>query len=384
MGPAIAGTAYQMLQPPLGSALAANYRLVADREAERKINQALAIYSGQLGIEMGLSKQQRETIKQEVQALPGFDKWDTDRQLQAIMGAVHKFNLPVTARTRLGQPVEIKLKGVEKPIFASFDPDSGRYVYEGEQIPMSMIEDINLDAGIGGGLAGMQLEAALERFRRDKGREPTAAEREKLIEAARMTPLHSSTIEQRNLRGQIDRATLEALQKMAVHPTQIGPAERLRSDYMKESMDFEKRKGSFTTLLALSKDHTPGSDLGMVFAWMKMLDPPSVVREGEQELARRAASMSSRVRTIIDRWWEGKILTPEQRQDFLKQARTIYREFERYQNRTQVYYRKQAEMIGVPVDFVVRSRTEGVVEPESESDPELDAIMKELDALEGK
>jgi hypothetical protein len=41
-------------------------------------------------------------------------------------------------------------------------------------------------------------------------------------------------------------------------------------------------------------------------------------------------------------------------------------------------------MIGVPVDFVVRSRTEGVVEPESESDPELDAIMKELDALEGK
>ncbi len=54
-------------------------------------------------------------------------------------------------------------------------------------------------------------------------------------------------------------------------------------------------------------------DLGAMFAFMKALDPTSVVREGEQERFQSTASLPTSMVNTLNKWATGKTLQPEQR-----------------------------------------------------------------------
>ncbi len=64
----------------------------------------------------------------------------------------------------------------------------------------------------------------------------------------------------------------------------------------------------------------PGAfgDLGILFDYMKALDPTSVVREGEQERFKATGALTTRAANALNSLVTGKTLTPEQRQDVLK------------------------------------------------------------------
>lgn len=64
-------------------------------------------------------------------------------------------------------------------------------------------------------------------------------------------------------------------------------------------------------------------DLSMIFAFMKMLDPGSVVREQEFANAQNAAGVPDQVRNAYNRAMSGQRLNPSQRGDFLRQARDL-------------------------------------------------------------
>lgn len=61
-------------------------------------------------------------------------------------------------------------------------------------------------------------------------------------------------------------------------------------------------------------------DLSMIFAFMKMLDPGSVVREQEFANAQNAAGVPDQIRNAYNRAMSGQRLNPNQRADFLRQA----------------------------------------------------------------
>lgn len=65
-------------------------------------------------------------------------------------------------------------------------------------------------------------------------------------------------------------------------------------------------------------------DISLVFSYMKLLDPGSVVREGEQALARNAAGVPDIVRNQYNRLLKGETLAPAQRKDFAKRAVELY------------------------------------------------------------
>jgi len=67
----------------------------------------------------------------------------------------------------------------------------------------------------------------------------------------------------------------------------------------------------------------PAGDLSLVFSFMKMLDPGSVVREGEFANARNAAGVPDRVLNLYNNLREGEILNPKQRGQFLAQANEL-------------------------------------------------------------
>lgn len=72
-------------------------------------------------------------------------------------------------------------------------------------------------------------------------------------------------------------------------------------------------------------DSGPG-DLGLIFNYMKMLDPGSVVREGEFATAENAGGVGQQISNIYNKIVNGERLTPELRQQFLKAAESLYSE----------------------------------------------------------
>jgi hypothetical protein len=66
-------------------------------------------------------------------------------------------------------------------------------------------------------------------------------------------------------------------------------------------------------------------DIAGVFSFMKLLDPGSVVREGEFATAQNAAGVPDIARNAYNRALSGQRLNPKQRADFLAQAEAIYR-----------------------------------------------------------
>lgn len=159
-----------------------------------------------------------------------------------------------------------------------------------------------------------------------------------------------------NLRRQVNSPDMS--------PAQFNMANRLADDFARDSKDFVARAQSYGTVLAAGKEQTPASDLSMIFAYMKMLDPGSVVREGEFATAQNAAAIPDRIRNVYNRVINGTRLTPEQRGDFTKQARSIYDSAKSRQNALVKTYSGRAVATKVPVDMVVTDYSAGV-EPAS-------------------
>jgi hypothetical protein len=72
-----------------------------------------------------------------------------------------------------------------------------------------------------------------------------------------------------------------------------------------------------------SRDDAAG-DISLVYGFMKMLDPGSVVREGEYATAQNAAGIPDRVRNMYNQAISGERLTPGQRTQFKGQAKAHF------------------------------------------------------------
>ena len=71
---------------------------------------------------------------------------------------------------------------------------------------------------------------------------------------------------------------------------------------------------------------TPASaagDISFIFQYMKMLDPGSVVREGEFATAQNAAGVDQQIQNLYNRALSGQRLNPRQREDFLNSANQL-------------------------------------------------------------
>ena len=95
-------------------------------------------------------------------------------------------------------------------------------------------------------------------------------------------------------------------------------------------------------------------DLSLIFSYMKVLDPGSSVREGEQATAQNARGVPSMIRSVYNRLMTGETLEPDQRKDFVSRAKAqvdsqlpIFRSLESH-------YRGKAERAGIDPRDVIR------------------------------
>ena len=122
--------------------------------------------------------------------------------------------------------------------------------------------------------------------------------------------------------------------------TNFNNTNKLRQEFTKNSKDFLKIQNSYANVLSASEDGTGGSDLSLIFSFMKILDPGSVVRETEFANAQNATGVPSRIRNLFNRIAEGSRLNPVQRRDFVNQAKKLFQtRFRAHLQREQTYKR---------------------------------------------
>ena len=107
----------------------------------------------------------------------------------------------------------------------------------------------------------------------------------------------------------------------------------IRQEFTKASGEFVKVRDSFGRIQAVSSDPSPAGDLALIFNFMKMLDPGSVVRESEFATAENTAGVPTRIRNIYNKILSGEKLAPQQRADFLEQANNLFQSQLRFQQR---------------------------------------------------
>jgi hypothetical protein len=106
----------------------------------------------------------------------------------------------------------------------------------------------------------------------------------------------------------------------------LADVDRLRSQFTGLSKTFVEVRDAFLRIQASIDDVSAAGDLSLVFNYMKMLDPDSVVRESEFATAENTAGVPDRIRKQWNKLQHGERLAPVQRADFAERAGKLMRQ----------------------------------------------------------
>lgn len=144
-----------------------------------------------------------------------------------------------------------------------------------------------------------------------------------------------------------------------IAPPDVKGESELRKEYvgLKPVKAFTEQANAYGRIVASAKDPSPAGDLAMIFNFMKVLDPGSVVRESEFATAESAAQWLQEseeagmtvplpVAAAIRRMATGQRLSTEQRNDFLGRAGDIYSQSAQQNEQLAKQYETTAESYG--------------------------------------
>jgi hypothetical protein len=89
---------------------------------------------------------------------------------------------------------------------------------------------------------------------------------------------------------------------------------------------YETVKGAYERVRQSAALDTGAGDMGLIYGYMKMLDPGSVVRESEFAMAAQTGSYGEQIQGLVQRVLTGERLTPSQRMAFQQAAEKLYDE----------------------------------------------------------
>lgn len=135
---------------------------------------------------------------------------------------------------------------------------------------------------------------------------------------------------------------------------------QLRESYIKEAKPFTDLRTNYQRIAASAQDNTGASDIAMVYSFMKMLDPTSVVREGEFATAQNAGGVPSQIVAAYNRALSGERLAPEVRQQFMQQATRQYQQQLATYEQVRKTYQGLATQYGVNPERVTPDLSYGV------------------------
>lgn len=138
---------------------------------------------------------------------------------------------------------------------------------------------------------------------------------------------------------------------------------RKEFDALPEVKSFKDVSIGMDKIRTAAKSGTAPGDMALIFAFMKILDPGSSVKEGEYASAKNAQGVPDKVLTAYNNAKDGQILSPAARAEFLKSSEELYEtERARYSTAAQ-RYRGLAEKQKMAPDDVAVDRADDKPEP---------------------
>jgi len=137
--------------------------------------------------------------------------------------------------------------------------------------------------------------------------------------------------------------------------TPVYKAGKLRGEFSREIKPYRAQQENFARLQAAVNDPSGANDVAIIFNYMKMLDPASVVREGEFATAETAGrSVPVSVWQMYNKAVKGERLTPSQRSEFYSSGLQQYRAGGHQASKTLVdQYRRLAAAQGLDPEDIV-------------------------------
>lgn len=130
---------------------------------------------------------------------------------------------------------------------------------------------------------------------------------------------------------------------------------RKEFDKLPEVQNFRTVRTQGQQIRQLAKNPNAQNDIAMIFSYMKMLDPTSVVREGEFATAQNAAGVPDQIRNLFNRAQNGERLNPQQRLNMVQSADSIYSTQREIYNQRAQQFRGYAEDNGVEPNRVAQT-----------------------------
>jgi len=175
-----------------------------------------------------------------------------------------------------------------------------------------------------GNTQGNQLLNVLSMLIPGIGREQSAQlDRQKQRqELSGQLPIQQKDIDAKLIQGQIDLVKDQAKSGSLT-------ANNIFKSYEPVATNFQGIVDSFARVQASVEDPSAAGDLALIFNFMKILDPDSVVRESEFATAQNAGGVDDRTRGLYNRIIDGKRLSTRQRKDFETRAGKLFHSKER-------------------------------------------------------
>lgn len=107
---------------------------------------------------------------------------------------------------------------------------------------------------------------------------------------------------------------------------QFEDSTKLRKEFNNLSKTYKDVRDSYNRVLASAKDPSAAGDLALIFNYMKILDPGSVVRESEFATAAASGSFGDRLQAAAQKVIRGERLSVEMRRDFENRANLLFNE----------------------------------------------------------
>lgn len=131
--------------------------------------------------------------------------------------------------------------------------------------------------------------------------------------------------------------------------------ERLRKEWTGSQTYKDAQAISTTYKKIITASDTGPGDISLIFAYMKMIDPSSTVREGEFATAEQAGGIPGKLLNLYNKAVEGDRLTPQTREQFKREAKALrdatYAQYKQQGDK----FRALAKKKGVDPDAVVFS-----------------------------
>jgi len=154
---------------------------------------------------------------------------------------------------------------------------------------------------------------------------------------------------------------------------------KLRKEFTALTGDFRKVRDAMGRIKTASKRDSPAGDLSLIFNYMKMLDPGSVVRESEFRVAANAAPLLERLGISwekVQSVWAGERLTPDVRTDFITTADGLMSTAQGQYDQTAEEYRNISRQYRFDPSRVVPNLSAPLPPLSDMSNDELDAQIK--------